>query len=95
MVLLHHLAELRRDARRQVRRDPAAEADDLDVRDLAQPLEDVLQPAVGEHHRVAARQDDVADLGMLARCTANADSYWLSGIFSGSPTLRRRVQKRQ
>ena len=26
---------------------------------------------------------------------SKADSYWLSGIFSGSPTLRRRVQKRQ
>ena len=30
-----------------------------------------------------------------ARMYANAESYWLSGIFSGSPTLRRRVQKRQ
>ena len=29
------------------------------------------------------------------RMYSNADSYWLSGIFSGSPTLRRRVQKRQ
>jgi hypothetical protein len=26
---------------------------------------------------------------------AKADSYWLSGIFSGSPTFRRRVQNRQ
>src|SRR5205823_828799 len=26
---------------------------------------------------------------------SNADSYWLSGIFSGSPTFRRRVQNRQ
>ena len=32
--LLHHLAELGVIPRRQVRRDPAAEADDLDVRDL-------------------------------------------------------------
>ena len=38
---------------------------------------------VAQHHRVAAREDDVADLGVLARGTANADSYCLSGIFSG------------
>ena len=30
-----------------------------------------------------------------SRMYSNAESYWLSGIFSGSPTLRRRVQKRQ
>ena len=65
MVLLDHLAELGRDARRQVRGDAAAEADDLDVRDLAQLLEEVLQPPIGQHHRVAARHDHVADLGMV------------------------------
>src|SRR5678815_5776608 len=66
MVLLHHLTEFRRDAGRQVRRDPTAEADNLDVRDLTQALEEVLEPPVGEHHRVAARHDHVADLRVLA-----------------------------
>src|SRR2546423_8193054 len=64
MILLHHLAELWRYALRQVRGDATAQADDLDVRDGAQPLEDVLQPAVAQHHGIAAREDDVADLGM-------------------------------
>ena len=41
--------------------------DDLDVRDRAELLEDVLQPAVAQHHRVAAAQDHVADLGVLAQ----------------------------
>src|SRR3954468_13323717 len=64
MVLPHHLAELVGDALRQMRGDAASDADDLDVWDRAQPLEDVLESAVREHHRIATRQDDVADLGM-------------------------------
>ena len=66
MVLLHHLAELRRDALGQVRRDAAADADDLDVRDRAQILEEILEAPVAQHHRIAAGHDDVANLRMLA-----------------------------
>src|SRR5512140_3797915 len=34
-------------------------------------------------------------ISVCSRMYANAESYWLSGIFSGSPTFLRRVQKRQ
>ncbi len=64
MVPLDHLAELGRDPLGQMRRDAASDANDLDVRDRAQALEEILQPAVRQHHRVAAAQDDIADLGV-------------------------------
>src|SRR5687768_9769302 len=48
-----------------MRGDPTPDAYDFDVRDLPQPLKDVLETAVGEHHRIAARQNDVANLGVL------------------------------
>ena len=67
VVLLHHLAELGRDALGQVRGDAAPDANDLDVRNRAQLLEQVLQPPIAQHHRIAATQDDVADLGVLAQ----------------------------
>jgi hypothetical protein len=65
MVLLDHLAELRRDTLRQVRGDPASDTNDLDVRDRAKLLEDVLQPPVAQHHGISAAQNHVADLGVL------------------------------
>ena len=65
VVLLHHLAELRRDALRQVRGDAAPDADDLDVRNGAQILEQILEAPIAQHHRIAARHDDVANLRML------------------------------
>jgi hypothetical protein len=37
---------------------------DLDVRDRPQPLDDVLQATIAQHHRVAAGHDHVAHLGM-------------------------------
>src|SRR5580704_19581872 len=67
MVSLHHLAELRRDALGEMTGDAAPDPDDLDVRYRAQGLEEVLETPVGQHHRVAAAQDDIADLAVRAK----------------------------
>ena len=45
--------------------DPAPDPDDLEVRDGPEPGEDGLEPAVVQQQRVAARHDDVPDLGVL------------------------------
>ena len=59
------VAELGRDPLGQVAGDPAADPDDLEVRDGPEPGEDGLEPPVVEQQRVAAGHDDVADLGVL------------------------------
>src|SRR5439155_14906837 len=67
MIFLHHLAELRRDPFRQMRGNSASDADDLDVRNSAKLLEEILQSSIAQHHRVPAAHDYVADLGVLAQ----------------------------
>ncbi len=62
VVLLEHLAQLVVDALRQEDRDAAADADDLDVRDLAQAAQDLLEQLRRKGQAVAAGDQDVADL---------------------------------
>ena len=50
-----------------MRGNAASDADDLDVRNRAKLLEEILQSSVAQHHRVPAAHDYVADLGMLAQ----------------------------
>src|SRR5687767_3116398 len=66
MVLLDERAQLRRDAIGHVARYARVNADDLEMRDLAQRLQEKFDPPVRQHERVAARQDHIADLGVLA-----------------------------
>ena len=61
MELAQHRHQLRRDALRHEDRHAAADADDLDVLDGAQPAQDVLQHLRREQQRVAAAEQHVAD----------------------------------
>ena len=67
VILLHHLAELGRDALRQMRCDATSDTNDLDVRNGAQLLEQIFESTITQHHRIATAHDDVADLGVLAQ----------------------------
>ncbi len=62
VVLREHLAQLVVDALRQEDRHAAADPDDLDVRDLAEPAQDLLEQLRREGQAVAAGDEDVADL---------------------------------
>ena len=62
VVLREHLAQLVVDALRQEDRHAAPDPDDLDVRDLAEPAQDLLEELGRERQAVAARDEDVADL---------------------------------
>ncbi len=66
VVLLHHLAEFRRNPLRKVRGDATSDPDDLDMRDRAKLLKEIFQSPVAQHHRIATAHDDVADLRVLA-----------------------------
>jgi hypothetical protein len=63
MIFREHRAQLVVDALRQRHRHAAPDADDLEVRDRAQLREDLLQLRVRVIERIAARHDDVANLG--------------------------------
>ena len=58
-----HLAQRGGDPLGKGDRRARADADDLDVGDGTDPREQTLQPIVGEHEGIAARDEDVADLG--------------------------------
>jgi hypothetical protein len=60
--LLQHVAELGRDAHGQKDGHARADADDLDVGDGPQAAEDHVHQLGGQHHRVAAGEQHVADL---------------------------------
>ncbi len=62
MILLQHIGELVGYAHGQEHRHARADADDLDMGDLAQPAEDLFQDARGQHQRVAAGEQHVAHL---------------------------------
>ncbi len=62
VVLVQHVAELGRDAHGQKDGHARADADDLDVGDGPQAAEDHVQQFGGQHHRVAAGEEHVADL---------------------------------
>ena len=62
VVLRQHLAQLVVDALRQEDRHARADADDLDVGDLAQAAQDRLEELGGEGQAVAAGDEHVADL---------------------------------
>jgi hypothetical protein len=61
-----HLAQVVGDPERQRDGQPRAEPHDLHVRDRAQLLEQPAEAVVGEHERIAAGQQHVADLGRRA-----------------------------
>jgi hypothetical protein len=65
VVLPQDGAQLRRNPLGEVAGHPAPDAHDLDVRDRAEALEDVVDAPVGQHQWVAARHDDVPDLLVL------------------------------
>src|SRR5262245_3113680 len=65
MMLLQHLHQVLRDALRQHGRDLGADADKLDVLDRAQASKQVVELVVTDRQRVAAREEHVANLGML------------------------------
>ena len=69
MGLLQDGAQLRGDPLREMARHPAADADDLDVRDRSQPLAQFVDAAVREQQGVPPRHDDVPDLGVLLEIT--------------------------
>ena len=66
VVLVQHVAELGGDALRADHRHARADAHDLDVRDRGDLLQQPLEALVGERQRVAAAEEDVADLGVAA-----------------------------
>ena len=65
-------AELRRDPLGQMAGYPAADPDDLDVRNRPQPCQNDLEPPVVEQQRVAAGHDHVPDLGVLLQIAEGA-----------------------
>jgi hypothetical protein len=62
VVLRQHFAQLVVDALRQEDGHPGADADDLDVRDLAQAAKDRFEELGGKRQGVAAGEEHVADL---------------------------------
>src|SRR5260221_2337425 len=67
VVLREHLAELVVNPLGQEDRDPRADPDDLDVGDLAEPADDLFEQLRGEGQAVAARDQDIPDLGRPAQ----------------------------
>ena len=65
MVLLQYPAQLRGDPLGEMTRDPAADPDDLEVRDGPQALAELVDAPIGQEQRIAARHDHVADLDVL------------------------------
>ena len=65
VVLLQQRAHILVDALRQKDRNTRAEADDLDVRDGAKAGQDLLEIGQRQRQRIAAGDDNVADLGMV------------------------------
>ncbi len=63
-VLLENLAQLRRDALRQERRNARANANKLHMLDRPQTSEQVVELPVGKQQRIAARQQHIADFRM-------------------------------
>ena len=61
VVAAQHRAQLVVDPHRAHHRQPGADPDRLDVRDRAQPTEQVPEPARREQQRIAAREQHVAD----------------------------------
>ena len=72
MKFFQHRAQFRRDALRQKNRDARADAQKFDVRNRAQPAQQIFQLVVAQQQRVAAAQQHVADFGMLRRCSRSA-----------------------
>src|SRR5262249_53163522 len=66
VILLDRLAQLRGDSFRKLRGYPCVNAEDLDMGNGPESLQEVFDPAVGQHEGVAARKDDVANLRVLA-----------------------------
>src|SRR2546421_311909 len=62
MVPPQDAAQLRGDALREMTRHAAPDADDLNVRDRPQAPAQLVDAAIGEEQRIAARHDHVADL---------------------------------
>jgi hypothetical protein len=67
VVLGQHFAQLVVDALRQEDRHTRPDADDLDMRDLAQPADDLLEQLGRERQAVAARDKYVTDLRRSAQ----------------------------
>src|SRR6266550_3103494 len=65
VVLLQDAAQLRRDPLGEMTRHPAADPDDLEVRDGAQALAKLVDAPIGKEQRISARHDHVADLDVL------------------------------
>ena len=76
MVLLQHLAQLGGDALGADHGGAAAETDDLDMRDGAEALDDVLELLVGDHEAVAAAEQHVAHL----RCALDVGDALLDAL---------------
>ena len=67
VVLLDDLAELGGDPLRQSARDARADADDFQMRDRSQRLENALQQMVGQQQRISSRKDHVAHFCMVSQ----------------------------
>src|SRR5206468_5949197 len=65
MVLLQQRAQLRCDPLGEMTWHPAANADDLDVRDGPQALAELVDAPIGEEQGIPARHNYVADLDVL------------------------------
>jgi hypothetical protein len=65
MILSDHFGQLCSDALRKNAGHLRPQPDDLDMRDFPQALEDAFEQEIGEHERIAAGEDDIADLGIL------------------------------
>ena len=92
VVLGEHLAQLVVHPLGHEHRDARADADDLDVRDLAQAADDRLEQLRGQRQAVAAGDQNVAHLRRAAevfelRLVLARLKFWV-----GSPTMRDRVQ---
>jgi hypothetical protein len=71
VILFEEVTEFRCYSLRQDYRNPAADPDDLHVRNVAEPTEQMVQFRIGQHERIAAGEDDIADFrvrGNIVKC---------------------------
>ena len=93
MEFSQHITQFLGDAHGHKDRDARANADNLDMRDFAQPGEQLFQHLGRQHERVTPGEQHIPDLwGALEgiRSASRIPGGWK--VWPGSPTMRERVQ---
>ena len=92
---LERAHERRRHARGLDHRHAGVHADDLDVLDRRQRLDDLPETPRREHERIAAGEDHLPDLAMVADIAQRGVELLARERRAPRPTTSRRKQKRQ